>query len=153
LFCLDQEELGRRHGGADQGGVRLTFVLHLAQNTEVRWESVLWQGRLYLQVPSCLLPEGSKEGFVSILEYAEDVLQCKSVILCLKKDRSDRGKYSLLFFISNDLIDAKNLICFSKYFLTCQFQGSLDKIMNAEKFTLVSIENSYYFASNECHGK
>ncbi|XP_059469458.1 ornithine decarboxylase antizyme 1, partial [Neocloeon triangulifer] len=86
-----QEELGRRHGGAEQGSVRLTFVLHLAQNTEVRWESVLWQGRLYLQVPSCLLPEGSKEGFVSILEYAEDVLQCKSIILCLKKDRTDRA--------------------------------------------------------------
>ncbi|XP_065353474.1 ornithine decarboxylase antizyme 1, partial [Cloeon dipterum] len=86
-----QEELSHRAGGADQNGVRLTFVLHLAQNTEVRWESVLWQGRLYLQVPSCLLPEGSKEGFVSILEYAEDALQCSSVILCLKKDRSDRA--------------------------------------------------------------
>jgi ornithine decarboxylase antizyme 1 len=90
-----QEEVGRRHGGANHGSVQLTFVLHLAQNTEVHWESVLWQGQLYLQVPGCLLPEGSKEGFVSILEYAEDVLKCSSVILCLKKDRSDRGQFPM----------------------------------------------------------
>lgn len=81
-----QEELGR----AGQG-VRLTFVLHLAQNTEVCWETVLWQQRLYMQVPTCLLPEGSKEGFVSVLEYAEEVLKCTHIIVCLKKDRADRA--------------------------------------------------------------
>jgi ornithine decarboxylase antizyme 1 len=42
--------------------LRLTFLLRLTENTEVSWETVLWQHRLYIQVPSYLLPEGSKEG-------------------------------------------------------------------------------------------
>ncbi|KAL1454914.1 hypothetical protein WDU94_009043 [Cyamophila willieti] len=37
------------------------------------------------------MPEGSKEGFVSMLEYAEEVLKLSHVIICLDKDREDRG--------------------------------------------------------------
>jgi len=71
--------------------LRLTFVLQLTESSQVLWETVLWQGRLYIQLPSCLLPEGSKEGFVSLLEYAEEVLKCSHIILCFKKDRTDRA--------------------------------------------------------------
>ncbi|XP_046402871.1 ornithine decarboxylase antizyme 1, partial [Ischnura elegans] len=84
------KQLHRNDGDGDQS-LRLTFVLHLTESTQVCWEAVLWQQRLYLQVPSCLLPEGSKEGFVSLLEYAEEVLKCEHVIVCFKKDRSDRA--------------------------------------------------------------
>ncbi|XP_046985988.1 ornithine decarboxylase antizyme 1 [Schistocerca americana] len=71
--------------------LRLTFVLLLTENTQVSWETVLWKQRLYIQVPGCILPEGSKEGFVSLLEYAEEVLKCTQVIVCFKKERSDRA--------------------------------------------------------------
>lgn len=71
--------------------LRLTFLLRLTQNTEVSWETVLWQHRLYIQVPSYLVPEGSKEGFVSLLEYAEEVLKCTHIIVCFKKERNDRA--------------------------------------------------------------
>lgn len=74
-----------------QSSLRLTFLLRLTENIEVSWETVLWQHRLYIQVPSYLLPEGSKEGFVSLLEYAEEVLKCTHIIVCLKKDRNDRA--------------------------------------------------------------
>jgi ornithine decarboxylase antizyme 1 len=57
---LQEKELLEAAG--QQPSLRLTFLLRLTENTEVSWETVLWQHRLYIQVPSCLLPEGSKEG-------------------------------------------------------------------------------------------
>ncbi|XP_060823494.1 LOW QUALITY PROTEIN: ornithine decarboxylase antizyme 1 [Bombus pascuorum] len=71
--------------------LRLTFTLHLTESTSVEWETVVWRHCLYIRVPSCLLPEGSKEGFVSLLEYAEETLQCTNIIICLRKDRADRA--------------------------------------------------------------
>lgn len=87
--AITEEEL--LEAAERQSSLRLTFLLRLTENTEVSWETVLWQRRLYIQVPSYLLPEGSKEGFVSLLEYAEEVLKCTSIIVCFKKDRNDRA--------------------------------------------------------------
>lgn len=83
--------------------LRLTFTLHLTESTSVEWETVVWRRCLYIRVPSCLLPEGSKEGFVSLLEYAEETLRCTNIIVCLRKDRADRGtSLSLLGINKND---------------------------------------------------
>lgn len=82
--------------------LRLTFTLHLTESTSVEWETVAWRRCLYIRVPSCLLPEGSKEGFVSLLEYAEETLRCTNIIVCLRKDRSDRGTCRLPFFGTNE---------------------------------------------------
>ncbi|XP_043288631.1 ornithine decarboxylase antizyme 1, partial [Venturia canescens] len=71
--------------------LRLLFTLHLTESTSVEWETLIWRGTLYIRVPSCLLPEGSKEGFVSLLEYAEETLQCNNIVVCLRKDRTDRA--------------------------------------------------------------
>ena len=71
--------------------LRLTFNLQLTESTSVKWETVVWRKCLYIRVPSCLLPEGSKEGFVSLLEYAEETLKCNNIVVCLQKDRTDRG--------------------------------------------------------------
>ncbi|XP_043472501.1 ornithine decarboxylase antizyme 1, partial [Leptopilina heterotoma] len=71
--------------------LRLTFALQLTESTSVEWETLIWRKCLYIRVPSCLLPEGSKEGFVSLLEYAEETLHCTSIVVCLRKDRSDRA--------------------------------------------------------------
>jgi hypothetical protein len=57
---LQEKEL--LEAAEQQSALRLTFLLRLTANTEVSWETVLWQHRLYIQVPSYLLPEGSKEG-------------------------------------------------------------------------------------------
>ena len=42
--------------------VRLGITLSLTPSLEVRWQTVLWRQRLYVQVPEGLLPDGSKEG-------------------------------------------------------------------------------------------
>jgi len=79
------------HAARDFGSVRLSFILNLTEQTQISWETVLWNSVLYVQVPSCILPGGSKEGFVGLLEYAEEVLHCSHVVVCMKKDRADRA--------------------------------------------------------------
>jgi len=54
------------------------------------WEAVLWRGRLYVNVSAQQLCDGSKEAFVSLLEYAEEILQCQHVIICLDKANSNQ---------------------------------------------------------------
>jgi len=54
------------------------------------WDAILRQGRLYIHVgPSQMTDGGSKEAFVSLLEYAEEVLECSHVIVCIEKRQSN----------------------------------------------------------------
>ncbi|CAD1471908.1 unnamed protein product, partial [Heterotrigona itama] len=107
--------------------LRLTFTLHLTESTSVEWETVVWRRCLYIRVPSCLLPEGSKEGFVSLLEYAEETLRCKNIIICLRKDRTDRGTCRQPFFESNENdykekdFSSKTLCCYGLAMLVRTF--------------------------------
>ena len=56
------------------------------------WDAVLWQGRLYIHVdPTQITNAGSKEVFVSLLEYAEEVLECSHVIVCIDKQQSNNA--------------------------------------------------------------
>lgn len=75
----------------DNQPVRLSVTMSLTSALDARWEAVLWRRRLYVQVPTGLLPDGSKEGFVSLLELAEETLQASHVIISLRKDRPDRA--------------------------------------------------------------
>jgi hypothetical protein len=63
-MLLQEKEL--LEAAEQQPSLRLTFLLRLTESNEVSWETVLWQHRLYIQVPSYLLPEGSKEGWVCL---------------------------------------------------------------------------------------
>ncbi|KAF6203711.1 hypothetical protein GE061_002044 [Apolygus lucorum] len=87
LIKPQEVELGEAYGG---GSKRITFELRLTTKTEAVWETVLIGSKLYIQVPQTLLPDGSREAFITLLEYAEEVLHCTDIIVCLKKDRPDR---------------------------------------------------------------
>lgn len=69
----------------------LCFKIVLADSIKVCWETVLSDKRLYVEVPNGILPEGSKESLVRLLEYAEEVLGCDDVVICFKKNRSDQA--------------------------------------------------------------
>jgi len=75
---------------AQDGCAHLSFEFQLAEQTMVVWETVVAGRRLYLSLGGSL-PEGSKEAFVSLLEYAEEVLCCSHVLVCFKKNRVDRA--------------------------------------------------------------
>lgn len=69
----------------------LSFTVHLSGGHKVTWETILTRGNLYVEVPNGILPEGSKESLITLLEYAEEKLCCDHVILCFCKSRSDRA--------------------------------------------------------------
>jgi len=69
----------------------LRFTVVLTDHKEVVWETVMLDGRLFVEVPGGILPEGSKESFIRLLEYAEEKLQCAHVIICFSKSRIDRA--------------------------------------------------------------
>jgi len=68
----------------------LSFCIRLV-GQEVTWETLVIGKTMFIEIPSNILPEGSKESFVTLLEYAQDVLSCTHVIVCFKKNRSDRA--------------------------------------------------------------
>lgn len=82
-------------GGAHRGPAANNGVSHLCFTVtlvgqEVKWETLLIGKTLFIEIPSDILPEGSKESFVSVLEHAEEALGCSKVIVCFKKNRDDR---------------------------------------------------------------
>jgi len=69
----------------------LCFRITLTDCMVVTWDTVYADRKLYVEIPPGILPEGSKESFVTLLEYAEEELECSHVIVFYKKDRSDRA--------------------------------------------------------------
>jgi len=75
------------------------------ENGNTLWEAVLWKGRLYVSVTAKQLCGGSKEAFVMLLEYAEDVLGCSHVVVCLGKPNSTKNYNNT---INNENINTQN---------------------------------------------
>lgn len=74
-----------------QEATNLCFKIKLTDSIQVSWETLLINGKLFVEIPGGILPEGSKESFVTLLEYAEEKLKCSHVIVCFRKNRSDRA--------------------------------------------------------------
>jgi len=74
------------------GEIGIEFVFDVADDFDVRWEATMFpEGRLLVHVPTTALPEGSKESFVRLLEFAEEDLGCRSIYVQFGKHRSDRA--------------------------------------------------------------
>lgn len=54
------------------------------------WDVVLRGDTLYVALPPQVLPEGSREAFVALLEAAEEQLKCQNVVVVFAADRPDR---------------------------------------------------------------
>lgn len=70
--------------------VRLTLKLQVTESTFSVWETVLHNNTLYVELPRVLLPEASKHSFMSVLEFAEERLDCAQLVLYMRKSREDR---------------------------------------------------------------
>lgn len=88
LKDLDISE--RSRSGGLQEGAKLTFKISPVAGLEVCWDTTLRNSTLYMELSPGILPEGSKESLVTLLEYAEEKLKCNNVVICFRKTRSDR---------------------------------------------------------------
>lgn len=69
---------------------RITLKLHVTASTHSMWDTVLVNNILYVSMPDKVSHEASKHSFISLLEFAEEKLECNAIILCMRKDRQDR---------------------------------------------------------------
>lgn len=86
----DLNDLARTKHNTSQNGLKINFKVSPVTGLEVSWETRLLKDTLYVELPPGILPEGSKESLVTLLEYAEDKLKCSNVVVCLNKNRTDR---------------------------------------------------------------
>jgi len=90
-LTITEDKLRDLASQGEESEVVLVFSLRITESMEVCWETLLKDRKLYITVPSGALPEGSKEGFIALLEYAEEHLKCTHVVVCFLKNRSDRA--------------------------------------------------------------
>jgi len=78
---------------AQKSPTRITIKLNVTDKISSSWDSVLDHDNniLYVALPKTLTHEASKQSFLSLLEFAEEKLDCDGVVLCIRKDRPDRA--------------------------------------------------------------
>jgi ornithine decarboxylase antizyme 1 len=87
----------------------LKFKCALSDEKNVEWKTLFVNGTLYVDIPSSVLPEGSRDSFVSLLEFAEDKLDCERVYVCFKRNRLDRTALMRVFmFLGFNLVPPEN---------------------------------------------
>lgn len=94
LFCLllllqDPKLTVTQLTSANSTSCVLLFQYQLSEQARWCWETVLSSCSLYLGVSDGALPEGSKEGLTSLLEFAEDKLNVNQVFVWFNKNRED----------------------------------------------------------------
>ncbi|EPQ04508.1 Ornithine decarboxylase antizyme 2 [Myotis brandtii] len=78
--------------------------------TEVKvssWDAVLSSQSLFIEIPDGVLADGSKEGLLALLEFAEEKMKVNYVFVCFRKGREDRAPLLKTFSFLGFEIDEK----------------------------------------------
>ena len=99
IFCGD-ENLRKRNEELNE------FI----DEHDLLWSIKLRGDSLYVELPQ-QLNDGSKETFISLLEFADDVLHCKHVIVYFNKTRPDRaGLVKTFMFLGFHVLSPDNTL-------------------------------------------
>jgi len=83
------QELLQELGPNQPIGINVRY--QLTNSTVLTWETTYVNQTLYIEVPNGCLPDASKDAFVALLEYAEEVLLCNRAIIYFSKERNERA--------------------------------------------------------------
>ncbi|KRG04266.1 LOW QUALITY PROTEIN: ornithine decarboxylase antizyme [Drosophila mojavensis] len=86
----DSQEVLRQILQHDQP-VQISIKLHVTEDISTNWMSILnpTNNILYVAFPTDLPPGGSKQTFISLLEFAEDKLEVDGIVLVMRKDQPE----------------------------------------------------------------
>ena len=147
--CLDHN-VNSKSLAEGQAASSLCLKVSLAGAMEVSWETLLVGRKLYVEIPGGILPDGSKESFVTLLEYAEEALKCSHVIVCFRKTRADRASLIRTFMFlgfamvapGSALVPASNERMFMAYTIEEDDDGSSEEESSGDEMS--SDDDSYY---------
>lgn len=75
----------------DDNFILKSFEIKVTQNTNVKWDTIIFNRQMFVLVPTTLSQNGSRESFVALLEIAEEELDCESVVCCIQNKSSEKS--------------------------------------------------------------
>jgi len=101
VVTLDEiEDQNENRNASKKSAIQLNLACDFASKDQKgKWEAILYDNNLYLQIPAGVLFETSKEAFVNLLEYAEEELKCQNVVICLDKSCVEKSKNLIRMFM------------------------------------------------------